>query len=663
VALFRRKSSCHAPLADAPRGAKKVALVGNPNVGKSVLFNALTGAYVTVSNYPGTSVEVARGTAVMGGESFEIIDTPGMYSLLPITDEERVARRILLNDPPDMVIHVIDARNLKRMLTMTVQLIEAGLPVILVVNIMDEAERLGITIDIPLLEKRLGIPVVGAAVARKRGLSEIRENIACFKRAGHTVHDYSRWLESDIAEITGLMRSRFSLSPKAVALLLLQRDKEMTDLVRTAEGEGFAAVEVKIREKTYARRESFHMDLSLERRRVAEKLLEGVFRAPDKRKVMLNEKLSRWAVQPLTGVPLLFIVLYYGLYQFVGVFGAGTMVDFLEGTVFEGYFNPWITGVVRDVIPWAVLQELFVGEYGVITLGLRYAVGIILPIVATFFLFFSVLEDSGYFPRLALLVDRLFKKIGLTGRAVIPMVLGFGCDTMATMVTRTLETVRERIIATLLLALAIPCSAQLGVIMALLSKAPGALAIWSLCLVLIFIVVGYLAARLIPGETPMFYMELPPMRLPQLSNILTKTYARMHWYFLEILPLFILASVLLWIGKITFFLDRMADWGGLLMSALGLPRETAVSFIFGFFRRDYGAAGLFDLQTKGLLNPRQLTVAAVTLTLFMPCIAQFLIIKKERGMKIAAAIGLFVSSLAFCSGYLLNRMLLVTGIL
>ena len=200
-----------------------------------------------------------------------------------------------------------------------------------------------------------------------------------------------------------------------------------------------------------------------------------------------------------------------------------------------------------------MIRELFVGEYGIITLGLRYAVGIILPIVATFFLFFSLLEDSGYFPRLALLVDRLFKKIGLTGRAVIPMVLGFGCDTMATMVTRTLETVRERIIATLLLALAIPCSAQLGVILALLSKAPGALLVWSVCLLLIFLVIGFLAARVVPGETPMFYMELPPMRLPQLSNVLTKTYTRMQWYFMEILPLFILASVLLWLGKITGF--------------------------------------------------------------------------------------------------------------
>jgi ferrous iron transport protein B len=251
--------------------------------------------------------------------------------------------------------------------------------------------------------------------------------------------------------------------------------------------------------------------------------------------------------------------------------------------------------------------------------------------------------------------------IGLTGRAVIPMVLGFGCDTMATMVTRTLETVRERILATILLALAIPCSAQLGVILALLSKAPGALLAWGICLMLIFLVVGFLAARLMPGETPMFYMELPPMRLPQLSNIFTKTYTRMQWYFIEILPLFILASVLLWLGKITGFFVKAVDAMEPLMASLGLPRDVAVAFIFGFFRRDYGAAGLYDLQSKGGLDPRQLTVAAVTLTLFIPCVAQFLVMKKERGLKVAMLIGIFVSALAFGSGWLLNKILLFTG--
>jgi ferrous iron transport protein B len=663
MSFIKKKPSCHAT-ADTPSArGKKVALVGNPNVGKSVLFNALTGAYVTVSNYPGTSVEVARGSAVIEGEQYEIIDTPGMYSILPITEEERVAREILLNESPDLVIHVLDARNLERMLAMTLQLIEAGLPVVLVVNIMDEAERMGLSIDIPLLREKLGIPVIGAATAKKRGLAEIRKAIAGYDRGSHAVFGYSRRLENDIDEIAALLKGDYILSRKALALLLLQRDEEVAALVQRTEGPAYEEIARRLKEKIFERRESFHLDLSMERKGIVKGLIAGVLNIPADRKITFGERLSRWAAKPLTGVPLLLIVLYFGLYQFVGKFGAGTLVDFIETKGFKEFFNPWITEVVKWIIPWEVLQELFVGEYGVITLGIRYAVGIILPIVATFFLFFSVLEDSGYFPRLALLVDRLFKQIGLTGRAVIPMVLGFGCDTMATMVTRTLETVRERIIATLLLALAIPCSAQLGVIMALLSKAPGALAVWSGCLVLVFLVIGFLAARVMPGETPMFYMEIPPMRLPQLSNIFTKTYTRMQWYFMEILPLFIFASVMLWLGKITHFFEVVVGWMKPVMAAIGLPSEAAVAFIFGFFRRDYGAAGLYDLQEKGLMDARQLTVAAVTLTLFIPCVAQFLIMKKERGLKVATAMGVFVSILAFGTGWALNSFLVATRLL
>jgi len=660
---FRKRPTCVPAVDGSCSCCKKVALVGNPNVGKSVLFNALTGAYVTVSNYPGTSVEVARGTVVVNGVQCEIIDTPGMYSILPITEEERVAREILLHESPDVVLHVLDARNLERMLAMTLQLIEAGLPVILVVNIMDEAERMGLTIDIPLLQEKLGIPVIGASAAKKKGLPELREAIVTYDRKRHAVFGYSKRLESDLMEIMALLSGTYTLSKKCLALLLLQRDDEVVAIVREKEGDAYPAIEEKVREKIFARRDSFHLELSMERKMVVKGLIDSVFQSPEKRKPVFGERLSRWAVRPLTGIPLLFIALYFGLYKFVGVFGAGTLVDYLEGTLFEGYFNPWITKVVTQTIPWQIIQELFVGEYGIITLGIRYAVGIILPIVTTFFLFFSVLEDSGYFPRLALLVDRIFKKFGLTGRAVIPMVLGFGCDTMATMVTRTLESVRERIIATVLLALAIPCSAQLGVILALLSKFPGALAVWSVCLILIFIVVGLLASKIVPGESPMFYMELPPMRLPQLSNVLTKTYSRMQWYLMEILPLFILASILLWLGKITNFFQTLIGWMKPVMAIIGLPQETAIAFIFGFFRRDYGAAGLYDLQTQGLLNARQLTVAAVTLTLFIPCVAQFLVMQRERGTKVSVAIAVFVSLLAFCSGYALNKFLLFTGIL
>ncbi len=643
---------------------KRVALVGNPNVGKSVLFNALTGAYVTVSNYPGTSVEVARGNTVLDGKEWQVIDTPGMYSIHTITEEERVAREILLNESPDVVIHVLDARNLERMLAMTIQLIEAGLPVVLVVNIMDEAERMGLKIDLAELQKRLGIPVIGAATARKRGIDQIRSAIGTYVKG--PVSDrftYSDSLEKDIAEVVNLMKGKYVLSRKCLALLLLQQDDEINDVCREQDPVGFEKLSAKVKEIGFHRRESFNLDLSLERRRMVSDLLAGVFVAPEKRVDTLSERISTLTVRPLTGVPLLLIVLYFGLYKFVGEFGAGTVVDLLEKQFLVEIFNPWITGLVNSIVPWEIIQELIVGEYGIITLGIRYAVGIILPIVATFFVFFSFLEDTGYFPRLALLVDRVFKYIGLTGRAVIPMVLGFGCDTMATMVTRTLETTRERIIATLLLALAIPCSAQLGVIIGLLSQSPGALMVWSICMLLLFLVVGFLAARIMPGDAPMFYMELPPMRMPQLGNVVTKTYTRIQWYFIEILPLFILASVLLWLGKVTGFFEKMINAMTPLMASIGLPKETAVAFIFGFFRRDYGAAGLYDLQTKGLMDARQLTVAAVTLTLFIPCVAQFLVMKNERGWKVASIIGVGVSLIAYGSGYLLNQFLLVTGIL
>jgi ferrous iron transport protein B len=642
----------------------KLILVGNPNVGKSLLFNALTGAYTTVSNYPGTSVEVSRGFCEIEGNRYEVLDTPGMYSLLPITEEERVARDILLAEEPYAVVHVIDARNLERMLPMTLQLIETGLPVMLVVNIMDEAEALGMSIDIPLLQEKLGIPVIGAATARKRGLKEIRAAIAGFDRQRRAVFGYATDLERDILKVASQLAGEYRINPRAIALLLLQKDGGVEELVRATEKEeGYARVEAAVNAVVFERRSDLHLRISLERKRVCKGLLEGAVSQRGREGKTFAERLSDWTMNPWTGFPILLAILWFGLYEFVGGFGAGTLVDLLEGTLFEEHINPWFIALSDRFIPWYWLQELLVGEYGILTLGVRYAVALVLPIVGTFFLVFSVLEDTGYFPRLAMLVDRIFKKLGLSGRAVIPIVLGFGCDTMATMVTRTLETVRERILATILLALAIPCSAQLGVILGLLSGVPGTLAVWSVCIALVFLVIGFLAARLLPGERPMFYMELPPLRLPQLQNVLVKTLTRMQAYFLEIFPLFVIASVLLWAGKMTGILDRLVSAMTPVMRALGLPGEAAAAFIFGFFRRDFGAAGLYDLQTSGMLSAVQLAVAGVTLTLFVPCVAQFLMMKKERGWKASIGIFVFVSVLAFSTGWGLNRFLLFTGIL
>ena len=641
---------------------KKIVLVGCPNVGKSVVFNSLTGAYATVSNYPGTSVEVSRGHCQVAGQHFQVLDTPGMYSLLPITEEERVGRRILFDEQPHVIVHVVDARNLERMLPMTLQLIEAGLPVLLLVNIIDEAERVGMRIDIALLEEKLGIPVVGAAIGRKRGINELRQALAAYQPV-KAVFAYAADLEQDIQRVAALIRGNYRLDPRCLALLLLQRDEELQERVRAVEEDNAAALAAAVNAVVFARRVDLHLRISLERKRICKGLLDGVVIQREGIKPAFAERLSRMTMNPWTGVPLLLLVLYFGLYKFVGGFGAGTIVDLLEGSIFEESLNPWAIAWFEQYVPWYWLRELVVGEYGLFTLGVRYAVAIVLPIVGTFFIAFAMIEDSGYFPRLAMLVDRVFKRIGLNGRAVIPMVLGFGCDTMATVVTRTLETVRERILATLLLTLAIPCSAQMGVILGLLSGVPGALAVWIVSLTGIFLLVGLLAARVVPGERPMFYMEIPPMRLPQPRNVLVKTLTRMQWYFLEIFPLFMIASVLLWAGKLSGALTWLVNAMQPVMRLLGLPNETAAAFIFGFFRRDFGAAGLYDLQTNGLLNPVQLTVAAVTLTLFVPCVAQFMIMKKERGWKVSLIIFVLVTALAFAVGWALNRLLLATGVL
>ncbi len=666
VNVFQSKG-CHSQTVSLPSEEKrgKIAIVGSPNVGKSVLFHRLTGTYVTVSNYPGTTVEVFRGSGSIGKETFEVIDTPGMYSFLPVTEEERVARSILLKERPDLILHVADAKNLERMLPLTLQLMETGLPVILVLNMTDEAERLGIQFDLSLLSERLGIPVVATISTTGQGIETLKGLILDrLRELGRPCcsFPYEEPMESLLRELELMLQGHYGISKRSLAVLLLQEDSEIHTLVKDNERDDRPLTSLVERGKGQFPH-PISYELSLERQRIASKIFHEAMRlSRGESKGDWVEWLSRRMISPWTGIPILLFILYYGIYWFVGDFGAGVLVDFLEGTIFEEKINPWVTTLITSILPWKVFQELLVGEYGVITLGVRYAIALILPIVTTFFLAFSILEDTGYLPRLSLLIDRIFKAIGLTGRAVIPMVLGLGCSTMATMVTRTLPTMRERIIATLLLALAIPCSAQLGVILALFEGNPIGLWIWFGIIATVFLFVGFLSSKVMPGEKPSFYMEIPPLRLPKASNVLIKTYSRVHWYFKEIFPMFLLASVFIWLGQITGIFDLIVRGLEYPVRLLGLPDKAAVSFLFGFFRRDYGAAGIYDLKKAGLLAGSQLVVASVTLTLFVPCVAQFLMNIKERGMRIGFGLSLFVLLFSFGTGYLLHLALTILGV-
>jgi ferrous iron transport protein B len=664
VSVLPRTQVSVPPPAPPPAAAEarpRVLLVGNPNVGKSALFNRLTGRYVTVSNYPGTTVEVARGRSKAGSGRFEIVDTPGMYSLAAIGEEERVAARLLLSERAHAVLHVIDAKNIERMLGLTLQLIEAGLPVILVLNMADEARHLGIKIDAEVLARRLGVPVAATVATRGKGVAELMALVETVRAAEAPV-EYDPPLEQAIAALAGELTDLDTLSARTRALLLLQDSRD--EMLQLAGRLGRRRAGQLLERSEQLRRalpHSVHYHVALATRRAAQRILTQAAEFPEHDVVLWRERLSRLCMHPIAGIPLLLAVLYFGLYRFVGRFGAGTLVDLLEHRLFDDLLNPIFRRAADAVLPWPIVRELFVGDYGVLTQALRYAVAIVLPIVGTFFLAFSILEDSGYLPRLAMLLDRLFKRIGLNGRAVIPMVLGFGCDSMATLVTRTLETPRERVIAAFLLALAVPCSAQLGVILGLLAAHPLGLVVWAGVIGGVFLAAGFLASRLLPGPGPSFYMELPPLRLPRPANMLIKTYSRMVWYFREVLPLFLLASVLIWLGKITGGFGAALAAMKPLVRLIGLPQEAAVALLFGFFRRDYGAAGLYDLQHAGSLSGTQLTVAAITLTLFLPCLAQFLIMKKERGWRMALLTSAIALATAFAAGFLVNGVINMLG--
>jgi ferrous iron transport protein B len=296
-------------------------------------------------------------------------------------------------------------------------------------------------------------------------------------------------------------------------------------------------------------------------------------------------------------------------------------------------------------------------------MGITYALALILPIVTTFFLAFSILEDSGYLPRLAVLSNRLFRMIGLNGKAILPMVLGLGCVTMATLTTRFLESKRDRILVILLLALAIPCSAQLGVVMGMLASVSfTATLIWLGVTVGVLLLVGWLASKVLPGERTSLLLELPPIRWPLVSSVVTKTLVRLEWYIKEVVPLFLLGAAIMFTLDETGLLSKLIEGcEPIVQGWLGLPPEASSAFLLGFVRRDFGATGLFLMASKGMLSPIQIVVSMVTITLFVPCVASLLMIAKSRGWRTMLAIVTFIFPFAFFIGGLLNWALTAIG--
>jgi ferrous iron transport protein B len=602
-----------------PEDSKRIVLAGNPNVGKSIFFNELTGIYVDVSNFPGTTLDISYGRY---GDDV-VIDTPGVYGVSSFNDEEIVARDVIIE--ADIVLNVVDAVHLERDLFLTQQIIDMGIPVIVALNMMDEAESNGLEIDVDRLESELGVPVISTVAPKGIGLKEVKAAIPN-ARKGKTSWE----LEKKIEQV------QWQVDNRPEALLILEEDPHIAkrhDIDISGN-----------RESLYKKR----------RERVNKIIDLIVTHLPGHSPV--KSLLGRWMIKLITGVPIALVILYI-MYRSVGVFIAQTIVDFTEGVVFGGIYEPFIRKLVANVIPLdSALGVILVGEFGIFTMTITYIFGLLLPLVIGFYFFLSLMEDSGYLPRVATLVDRVLIKLGLNGRAIIPLILGFGCVTMATITTRLLGSKRERVIATFLLGLAIPCSAQLGVIAGMI--APLGFTYLLLYIVIVFFVfalAGTILNKILPGESTDLLIDLPPLRWPRLSNVLTKTFNKARMFIEEAGPIFVLGSLAISTMKLTGWLEAIQNLVAPIITGwLKLPEGAAVAFIMGIVRRDFGIAGLAGLT----LSPNQTLVSLITVTLFVPCIAAMMIIFKERGWKEAILIWIGSWISAFTVGGLVAQVLI-----
>ncbi len=605
----------------APEGAPRcseVVLAGNPNVGKSAIFNSLTGSYVDVSNFPGTTVEVVRGW--MGETS--LVDTPGVYGVSSFNDEEAVARDVILG--ADVVVNVVDAVHLERDLFLTLQLLDMGKRMVVALNMSDEARASGVGVDRDLLEDLLGVPVVETAATRGEGIEELRDALRR-ARPGHGDPELNR----------ELVKMDTRVGSRAEALLVLEGDEAVS--VRHGIEPG------KDRELIYrARRERVNDVVG----HTVSETREGA---------RLSVLLSRWMMHPLTGVPML-VSLLWAMYVVLGQWVAGGLVGVTEEALMQGYWEPFVRMWVGAAVEASsVAGRVLVGEFGVLTMAPTYLLGVILPLVAGFYMLLSVLEDTGYLPRIAALADRSLAAVGLNGRAVIPLILGLGCVTMGTLTTRILGSRRERLIATALMAIAVPCSAQIAVIAALMAGVgPLYAGVYIGTLFVLFAMVGTVLDKLTPGTSSDLLIDLPPLRLPRVDNVVRKSAFKTWQFMREVTVFFVLGALamsLLDVSGALQWIQRLAV--PLTVGWLGLPAEAATAFVMGFVRRDFGAAGFFTMD----LSAPQLLVAMVTITLFVPCIASVMVILKERGW--AYLIGLLVGSvgIAFLAGGLLARVL------
>ena len=567
----------------------KILLMGNPNVGKSVIFSRLTGVRVIVSNYPGTTVSYTRGLMKLGDETAEVIDVPGTYTLEPTSEAEEVALQML--DNGGIVINVVNATNLERNLYLNLQLLEKGVPAVVALNMWDDTKHQGINIDLDRLRELLGVPVIPTVAVTGQGMRELVENI-----------------------------------PKATSPGIPTRSRD----------ERWAAIG---------------------------SIIDQVQQVTHRHHTWW-ERLSDASVKPLSGgiIALAVLAISFVVIRFIGE----SLISYVLHPLFNNLWAPVLSnlsnllgggGFPHNVVIGKLIngQVDFVQSFGLLSSGLYVPFAMVLPYVTSFYLVLGFLEDVGYLPRLAVLVDTIMHRLGLHGYAIIPTLLGLGCNVPAILATRILESKRERFIAATLISIAIPCAALQAMVFGLVGAHGGQyVAIVYGALFIVWIILGTILRYAVKGFTPELLVEIPPYRLPLWRAMLQKLWMRIYGFLAEAVPIILGAvlviNLLYFIGVFEVIANFTAP---VITNLLGLPKETVTAVVIGFLRKDVALGMLAPLA----LSAKQLVVASVVLAMFFPCIATFVVLLRELGVvNTLKSAGVMISA-ALITGGILNLVL------
>ena len=565
----------------------KILLMGNPNVGKSAVFNRLTGANVIVSNYAGTTVDFTKGGMRIAGQHVELIDVPGTYTLEPTSKADEIAVEMLdERKDEDVIINVVESTNLERSLNLTLQLLKRKVPIVVALNFWDETKHKGVSIDYKKLEEILGVPCVPICAVTGEGIKHLVEKTKEARLSEYEYDEEERWHEIG----------------------------NIVDKVQT----------ITHRHHT------------------------------------LLERLGDASVRPVTGLPIAALVLFL-TFKMIRFIGEG-LIGYVGEPVFENLWAPLMLRLSGLLGSGGFLHNLIIGQlidgeidfgqsFGMLTTGLFIPLAAVLPYVFAFYLVLSFLEDFGYIPRLAVMVDTLMHRLGLHGFAIVPMMLGLGCNVPGALATRVLETRRERFIAATIMAIAVPCAALQAMIVGLVGKEGLAgLGIVYGTLFAVWVLLGALFNCVLKGESPEIFLEIPPYRIPYLRSLSKKIWIRTKWFIKEAIP-FVLLGVLLvnilyTLGVIPFVGRITAP---VVTRVLGLPQEAVGALIIGFLRKDVAIGMLVPLG----LTAKQLIIASVVLAMYFPCVATFTTLIRELG---------FVDMLK-SAGIMIVSSLLVGGLL